>query len=129
MCKNNIENLEMENKGIWDYCFECGTPLCEGMQEGKDWFDIRNNGESFPACKECKGKAEKENLKPTNYITKEQFLDNTTETEIFCIIHEFKEKYNEMMKEENKQELFLLDEDIRVIAEQMITDIKSQVWL
>jgi DNA-directed RNA polymerase specialized sigma subunit len=69
------------------------------------------------------------NIKTAGHITKEQFLDNTTETELFCIIHEFKEKYNEMMREENKEELILLDEDIRVIAEHMITDIKSQVWL
>jgi len=127
MCKNNMENLEAENKGVWDYCFECGTPLTESMQEGKDWFDIKNNGESFPVCRECKKKGEKK--KPTDYITKEQFLDNTREDEVFCVIHEFKEKYNEMMKEENKGELILLDEDIRVISEQMITDIKSQVWL
>jgi len=127
----NIENLEIENKGIWDYCFECGTPLSVGMVKGKDWFDIKNNGESFPICKECKEKGEKGELdnKPTAYITKEQFLDNTKENEVFSVIHEFKERYNEMMKEENKQELILLDEDIRVIAEQMITEIKSQVWL
>jgi hypothetical protein len=23
------------------------------MVENKDWFDIRNAGESFPLCKEC----------------------------------------------------------------------------
>ena len=117
----------MENKGIWDYCFECGTPLIVGMVEGKDWFNIKNNGESFPICRESKEKGEKG--KPTDYITKEQFLDNTRESEVFSVIHEFKERYNKMMIEESKEELILLDEDIRVIAEQMITEIKSQVWL
>lgn len=118
-----------ESRDIWDYCFECSKPLTADMQEGKEWFNIRNNGESFPICKECKEKCERGELKPTDYITKEQFLDNTREREVFSVIHEFKERYNNLMKEENKQELILLDEDIRVIAEQMITEIKSQLWL
>jgi hypothetical protein len=56
------ENLKIKNPDIWDYCFECGTPLSEDMQENKDWFDIRNCGESFPVCKECHDKADRGEL-------------------------------------------------------------------
>ena len=38
---------------IWDYCFKCGRPLTKDMEEGKDWFCIRNCGECFPICKMC----------------------------------------------------------------------------
>ena len=43
----------ISKKDIWDYCFRCGKPLTEGMEEGKDWFCIRNCGECFPVCKTC----------------------------------------------------------------------------
>jgi len=51
-----------ESRDIWDYCFECSKPLTADMQEGKEWFNIRNNGESFPICKECKEKGERGEL-------------------------------------------------------------------
>lgn len=60
-CDKNCEHKWYKGK-IWDYCFECGTPLSEDMQEGKDWFDIKNNGESFPICKVCKEKSERGEL-------------------------------------------------------------------
>jgi len=63
-------------------------------------------------------------------ITSEQFLDDTKEEEVFALIHEFKERFNALMKEEHKSELpVILDADINCVAEQMITSIKSQVWL
>lgn len=55
-------SLRVEEDNICDYCFECGTPLLNGMKEGEDWFDIRNCGESFPICKECHDKAERGEL-------------------------------------------------------------------
>ena len=62
-------------------------------------------------------------------ITKEEFLENTREEEIFSLVHEFIMRYNELMKEEHTQEILILDKDINIIAEQMITELKSQEWL
>lgn len=66
-------------------------------------------------------------------ITKEQFLDNTTEEEVFGIIHEALERLKELRKEDNPEgldkEIAVLDREIGIIAEAMITDIKSQMWL
>lgn len=63
-------------------------------------------------------------------ITAEEFLYETTEEEVFSIIHEFKERYNQLMKEENKEKLpTLLDKDLICIAKQMITEIHSRWWL
>ena len=62
-------------------------------------------------------------------ISKEQFLDNTKEEEVFGVIHEFVTRYNEMMKEENKEPIVILDKDIGIISQTMITEIKSQVWI
>lgn len=64
MCNMNIENLEADVEEyvgvkIWGYCSECGTPLSTDMKEDRDWFDVRNCGESFPICRECKEKAER----------------------------------------------------------------------
>lgn len=69
--------------------------------------------------------------KPKNksvLITKEEFLNNTREEEVFSLIHEFLERYKETYKVEAPY-LRISDRDINVITEQMITDIKSQVWL
>lgn len=76
MCNTNIENLEIKNPDIWDYCFECGTPLSKDMKEGEDWFDIRNCGESFPVCKECHDKAERGELDRDKMVTQENLLLN-----------------------------------------------------
>ena len=51
-----------DNDYIWDYCFNCGTPLTIDMVEDTDWFDIHNSGEAFPLCRECNEKAEKGEL-------------------------------------------------------------------
>jgi uncharacterized protein with PIN domain len=42
--------LKLQENEIWDYCFKCGKPL---RNKNKEWFDIKNNGESFPLCKKC----------------------------------------------------------------------------
>lgn len=70
-------------------------------------------------------------------ITKEEFLDDTTEEEVFCLIHEFKERVNKLVEESREEDnsfkdtnfIDLTDEHIGIIAEQMITNIKSQMWL
>ena len=59
MCNNLMEGIDEKSNDIWDYCFKCGKPLSEDMQENKDWFNIRNCGENFPICKECHDKTEK----------------------------------------------------------------------
>lgn len=62
-------------------------------------------------------------------ITKEVFLGNTKDEEVFCVIHEALMRLNELLKEESKEKFVVLDKDIAVVAEQMITNIKGQVWL
>jgi len=62
-------------------------------------------------------------------ITKEEFLYNTKDDEVFCLIHEALSRLNELYAEEDKKPITILDKDIKVISEQMITNIKSQVWL
>ena len=49
---------------IWDYCFECGVPLTDDMEEDKDWHHISNCGESFPICHKCYTLAEQGKLPP-----------------------------------------------------------------
>jgi len=39
-------------KEVWDYCFKCGKPLTD-MVENEDWFEIKQNHEAFPICKDC----------------------------------------------------------------------------
>ena len=67
-------------------------------------------------------------------ITKEEFLDNTREKEVFSVIHEFKERFNEMVlcsteKDKENKVLNVTDKEIGIISEQMITNIKSQMWI
>jgi len=61
-------------------------------------------------------------------ITKEIFLYNTTDEEVFCVLHEFKERLNELRKEQDNK-LVISDEEIGIIAEQMITATKGSRWL
>lgn len=56
-CWKGKKGKTILEKDIWDYCFECGRPLTTDMEEGKDWFDIHNAGESFPICRNCNEKA------------------------------------------------------------------------
>lgn len=66
-------------------------------------------------------------------ITKEQFLDGTTEDELFSLIHEVLFRLRDLRKEDNPEgldkEIVFFDKEIGVIAEQMITEIKGKTWL
>ena len=62
-------------------------------------------------------------------ITKEVFLDNTKDEEVFCVIHEALMRLNELLNEEGKEKFVVFDKDIELVAEQMIANIKGQVWL
>ena len=58
-------------------------------------------------------------------ITKEQFLENTSQEELFCLIDEFKQRYNE----EHYPHLHITDKQASAIVEQMIQGIKGSAWL
>jgi hypothetical protein len=62
-------------------------------------------------------------------MSKEVFLYNTTEEELFCLLHEFKVRLNELYEEEGKEEFIISDKDISVVSESMITAIKGSAWL
>lgn len=59
-------------------------------------------------------------------ITAEEFLYNTTEEEVFSILHEFVKNY-EVLKGSTK--VNITDRELAIIAEHMIHNIKDQAWL
>ena len=60
-------------------------------------------------------------------ITKEQFLEDTTEEELFSLIHEALLRLNE--ERDTYQGLREADIDIGIVAEQMIKQIKNAEYL
>ena len=64
-------------------------------------------------------------------ITKEQFLDSTTEDEVFCLIVEALAwlKENRKKVNPNYDDVIATDRELGTVTEQMITNIKGQVWL
>ena len=64
-------------------------------------------------------------------ITKEEFLENTTEEEVFSIIHEALVRFKEFKEIETNEEerILMTDGEIGMIAEEMIKEIKKSNYL
>ena len=74
-------------------------------------------------------KSRKITLKCETMITKEQFLYDTREEEVFGLLHEFVFRLNKIYQENNQTEHIIPDELIGIISEQMINNIKNQLWI
>jgi hypothetical protein len=69
-----------------------------------------------------------------SFISLENFLSNTTSSEVFCLLHEFKDRINELREQDTNfflsvNKLEPTDRDLKRIADIMIKDIKECVWL